>query len=93
MGQNTINDIEKYRLPCYNSINEYMSLVGKTITYLPIENERNHKMIVFFGRIIQNFKVLEIKPKYKPNPIGRCDWKIQNVKTGWKLDLVVYYGD
>ncbi len=93
MGDNLQQDLDNYRVPCYNTKEEYESLVGKTITYLPIANKRNFKLIQMLGTKEQNYEIIEIKHKWKRKVKGRCDWTIKKISTGETIDISVYYGN
>ena len=86
------NDIEQYRIP-YNSLEEYQTLVGKTITYIPIFNARNSNIKYVFGLNPRNFTVVSVKKAWKTKKKGRADWIIKDNETDKEYGLVVYYGE
>ena len=85
-------DIEQYRIP-YNSLEEFQTLVGKTITYIPMFNTRNSNMKYVFGLNPMSFTVVNVKKVWSTKKKGRADWIIKDNETDKEYSLVVYYGE
>lgn len=81
--------IEKYRVP-YDKM-----VVGDTITYLPLKNERNGKMIQKFGEVPKKYviKKIERERAKKKELTLRADWTIVDIESGKRESLVIFYGN
>ena len=81
--------IEKYRVSCDNMI------VGDTITYLPLKNIRNIKMIEKFGDKPKQFVIKKIKAEWKKKKLQtrKADWFLEEVGSGKRETILVFYGN
>lgn len=81
--------IEKYRISCDKMV------VGDTISYIPLKNERNNKMITKFGDEIKQYVITKIDKKWekKKKHTFRANWTIQEVGTDKRESIVVFYGN
>lgn len=92
--------LEKYRIPNYYAIESYRKYVNHVLTYVPIENEHNKKMIKMLGESPQQFIIEKIKRgKIQKNlKVIRTDWYIRKyIKSiggvGELIEIQVYSGD
>ena len=81
--------IEKYRVSCEKMV------VGDTITYLALKNDRNYKMIKKFGDKQKKYVITKIKSAWekKKEQTRRADWFLKEVETGKREKILVYYGN
>ena len=84
-----LNLIDKYRVSCDEMI------VGDTITYLPLENERNWKMIKKFGDKPIQYVITKIdKESHRKKALTwRNEWTIQEVGSNNRVKIVIFVGD
>ena len=90
----SFDDMISYRIPAYDTVEEYEYLVGRKVTFLPISNDHNYKFVSKFFRI-REFEVLKIKKGIAQSNrnVKRMNWKIRDVQTKEKFDIAIYIGD
>ena len=84
-----LNLIDKYRASCDEMI------VGDTITYLPLKNERNGKMIEKFGDKPIQYVITKIdKESHRKKALTwRNEWTIQEVGSNNRVKIVIFVGN
>lgn len=85
--------LEPYRLPEFNTVEQYQQFVGKTITYYPIfrhygYNEKANNL----GYDIRDFLVVSVSGKTRNRPYQKTEWTLKDVKTDKIETLTVYIG-
>ena len=90
-----LDDKSTYSFPNFQTVEEYQQFVGKKVTYFPYNNGSNIKFVNFLGNNKRTFEILKIKKGLKQDwkEILRTDWKIKDVMTNQKYEIVIYSGD
>lgn len=91
----TLEELDKYRVPCYNTVGDYQELVGKIFTYAPVSNNYNKKIVDYLGTFDRDFVIEKIKKgrKQKMKGVIRTNWTIRDLKYNRLFEIVVYSGN
>ena len=81
--------IEKFRVSCDEMV------VGDTVTYIPVKNNRNYKLINKFGTKINKYVIRYLSSRWekRKKQIRRADWTLQEIVSGKSESIVIYYGN
>ena len=95
MQMSAEEDIEKYRIPNYNSVEEYQYLVGKHVAYYPHQGKYHLLETTFdWGEKIKHFIVKSITGKTNKKRMWQETlWELQPVGTDNIIELKVFIGD
>ena len=90
----SFDNMSTYRIPSYETVEEYEYLVGQTVTFIPLANFYNVKMVNKFF-YIRDFEILKIKKgrSQRNKNVKRMNWKIRDIRTNEKFDIAIYIGD
>lgn len=89
-----VDESSPYRIPNYKKLKEYQSLKGKTITFLPLDNGYNTKVVEKFSHK-REFLIQKVNNgrRQMSSKVKRSEWYLKDVDSGEKYKLSVYFGD
>lgn len=84
--------LDKYRIPVFNTIEEYQNLVGKQFTYVPEEGSYGLYSWCGFGREPIEVTIKSIKGKtWKFQTFQKMEWVV-TTSTGEEKQMTIYLG-
>lgn len=90
----TFEELTPYRIPSFSSVNEYKKYEGKIISYAPISNNFNKKVIAKLGPSYRELKVMKITPKTNfKNKVLKTEWFLQDIRNHLEYEIIIYSGD
>lgn len=86
-------ELNKYRVPSYDTVEEYQNLIGKTYTFIPVFNSHNYRMVKKFS-FRRIFKIDNIKKsRTHDEGVVKTSWTISDISNGEKFKIIVYIGN
>ena len=86
-------DLDAYKIPRFNTIEQYQKFVGKTITYYPhFRAPWSNKKANNLGYDLRDFLVIAVNGKTKNKSYQKTEWVLKDIQTGITETLTVYIG-